>query len=499
MADPAIDAPPYQLPVRRLFWLPLGLSAILLLTVLSGLVGVAWRSLERIQPVQAHLAHIGRIQDVGLSMEQTLLRGMRGTQISGADLQRLRRQIVNITQLEQQLHPETQRQLQQIFQALDQSDQDPMEVLIRTLAQLREVLQAERAQHDLLLSDVARDSATELKLAIILLVVLPLAGGVLLLLLRVRIKHPLQDLGDLLGRLAARDYRPVPNSSLEETAGLVQPVFRSYNELVSRLQELEEEHRAREHTLEQEVRQATEALLAQSRELARAERLAAVGAVSAGLAHELRNPLAGILMACAKLQRGLDDQGQATRVAAVLGELKRINGLLTEQVDAARHVPEPVTEVRLSDLVDELLTLIRYQTPPDIVLEARIPAELTCLLPGAGLRQALLNLILNAVQALDVSGRITIAAEHQDDQLELSVSDDGPGFPEELLRAGVVRPFATGRIGGTGLGLAMVRRFTRDHDGELELRNREPQGAHVTLRLPCVVADAHHGADEIHA
>jgi C4-dicarboxylate-specific signal transduction histidine kinase len=92
-----------------------------------------------------------------------------------------------------------------------------------------------------------------------------------------------------------------------------------------RLQELEIEHRDREHTLEHKVRKATEALLAQSRELARAERLAAVGAISAGLAYELRNPLAGIQMACTKLHRTLSDGEHAARIASVVTELKRVN------------------------------------------------------------------------------------------------------------------------------------------------------------------------------
>ncbi|MGD8933025.1 MAG: ATP-binding protein, partial [Chromatiales bacterium] len=299
-----------------------------------------------------------------------------------------------------------------------------------------------------------------------------------------RIKHPLDDLGDLLVRLAGRDYRPVPNAALSGTAALLQPVFRSYNSLVSRLQELEAQHRAREHTLEQEVRQATEALLEQNRELARAERLAAVGAVSAGLAHELRNPLAGIQMACSKLQRSLGKSDQAARIEAVIGEIKRINGLLTQNVDAARHAPEALERIRLSTLVDEFLNLVRYQVPAGIELQAQVPADLMCLLPVAGLRQALLNLVLNSVQALGDKGHVTVKVQRQDDRLVLSVSDDGPGFPAEMLSVGV-RPFATGRSGGTGLGLAMVRRFTRDHNGELELANRQPHGARVSLQLPC--------------
>ncbi len=472
---------PYRLPVRRLFWLPLGVSAILVLTVLGALVAVSWRGLERIQPVQAHLAYIGLIQDVALSMEQTLLVGLRGSRIQAADLTRLREQVRQLTTMQNHLHPETWVRLEGIANTLDEPQSDPVELLVKTLAQLREALAGERERYDLLLAEVARDNGTELRLAVAFLIALPLAGGALLLMIRARIKHPLDDLGDLLVHLAGRDYRPVPDAALSGAAGLLQPVFRSYNALVSRLQELEAQHSAREHTLEQEVRQATEALLAQNRELARAERLAAVGAVSAGLAHELRNPLAGIQMACSKLQRSLGNSEQAARIEAVIAEIKRINGLLTQKVDAARHAPEVFARVRLSALIDEFFNLMRYQVPAGIVLDAQIPADLVCLLPAAGLRQALLNLVLNAVQALGDGGHVMVAAQRVGEQLVLMVSDDGPGFPAERLQVGV-HPFATGRAGGTGLGLAMVRRFTRDHDGDLELANRQPHGARVTLQ-----------------
>jgi hypothetical protein len=108
----------YRLPVRRLFWLPLGVSAILVLTVLGALVAVSWRGLERIQPVQAHLAHIGLIQDVALSMEQTLLVGLRGSRIQAADLARLRAQVRQLTTLQNHLHPETWARLEGVAETL---------------------------------------------------------------------------------------------------------------------------------------------------------------------------------------------------------------------------------------------------------------------------------------------------------------------------------------------------------------------------------------------
>jgi two-component system, NtrC family, sensor kinase len=487
--DPRAGRPrPYAPAVRRMFWLPLWIAVVLVIAALIGMLVVAWRGVERLGPIEAHLVHIERIQDVGLSMEQTLLQGMRGTRVERAGLTQLRDQVQDLARLEGALHPQTTARLTRIGVRLGDADVDPIDLLFETLAQLRQVLAAERERHAWLLTRIVRDTRAEIRLTAGLLLSGPLLLGAFLFFIRGRVKQPLRALEDLLARLGRKDYRPVPESLLKQIDAVAHPAFHSYNELVSRLQALEAEHRDREQTLEQEVRQATAALLAQSRELGRAERLAAVGAISAGLAHELRNPLAGIQMACSTLQRALGEGEHTARIGAVIDELKRVNYLLTSQVEAARHLPEPLEVVAVGQLVDELLILLRYQIPKRIAIDARVPGELRCLLPAAGLRQALLNLVLNAVQAMPGTGLIQIAADLRDGTLAITVTDSGPGFPQDLLRAGI-RPFATSRPGGTGLGLAMVRRFVRDHDGDLQLANQPPRGAAVTLRLPCRSAE----------
>jgi two-component system, NtrC family, sensor kinase len=472
--------------VRRLFWLPIVVSGAVVILVLIGLVAISWHGLARIQPVQVHSVHIGRLQHLSTDMEDVLFRGLReASDLKRSELLPLSSEVIGTLEEEPGLSSPEADGLRRIAGLLSRGEGLPIDDLFAALTELRGLQQRERRLHDSLLNSVAEDTATALELSLILVVVLPLGGGVALLLLRRRIEKPLTNLGDLLGRLAARDYRPVPEALVEQSAALVRPVLRSYNGLVERLRQLEDEHRDREHTLEQEVRGATEALLKQSRQLARSDRLAAVGAVSAGLAHELRNPLAGIQMACSKLRRVFPDGEQRARLEAVIAELKRLNRLLSERVDAARHAPEELTPTDLRATVGQFLSLVRYQVPAGISVTSDIPEGLECRLPEGGLRQALLNLVLNAAQSMEGgAGTVTIRAWREGETVGISVSDTGPGFPDEMLTVGV-RPFASGRVGGTGLGLAMVRRFTQDINGGLELANLEPHGARVSMRLPC--------------
>jgi two-component system, NtrC family, sensor kinase len=481
---PPTVEPPGRLSMRKVFWLPLWLTSALVMLALLWLVGMSWRTLGQLRPVQEHLGYIIAVQDVSLDMEQALLKDMRGAAISAPQLATLQQEVQHIAGLGGALHPHARQRLAAAAKRLSDPAQSTVDQMFEALAQVKQVLADERTLHDNLLQSVVDNTRVELRLSVILLIVLPIAGGLGMLLLQMRTEQPLRDLQDLLDRLSERDLTPLPPAEVERTARLARPAFQSYNVLVSRLQELEAEHRDREGLLEQRVRDATAALLAQSRELSRAERLAAVGAVSAGLAHELRNPLAGIQLACSKMQHKLEECGQSQRIGAVIGELKRINNLLTEQVDAARHAPEVAVPVQLEEMVGELLGLLRYQVPAGFVLETQIDERLQCTLPLAGLRQALLNLLLNAVQIQGDSGHVLVSAVSDGERLVLQVADQGPGFPETMLRAGI-RPFATGRSGGTGLGLAMVRRFVRDLDGDLLLANRTPHGALVTLSLPC--------------
>ncbi|MDX2167405.1 MAG: ATP-binding protein [Deltaproteobacteria bacterium] len=352
----------------------------------------------------------------------------------------------------------------------------------QTRVQLDAAMLSERQHGENVL--LGLESKTDLQLKLELAAPLAvLAVGILLLpLARRRIIRPLDMFGARLARLADGDFRPLPLEGVDE---FLLPLHRQLNAVAQRLQELEAEHAEREHSLENKVRSATGRLLDQQRTLARAERLAATGELAASVAHELRNPLAGIQITLANLRADFDDPELVERVDLVSNEVARLTRLLNSLLDSARHTPEAPRPIRLAEQVDELFALTRVQLPDAVRLTHGIDRSLTCRLPADRLRQALLNLLLNAGAALGSQGGTVHvdAAVGDDGRLRIAVEDDGPGFPAELLEGGI-RPFFSTREHGTGLGLAMVRRFARELGGDIALEARAPHGARVRISLP---------------
>jgi len=354
----------------------------------------------------------------------------------------------------------------------------PPEVILEGIVLMQALEERETARQAALLEDLRQDAAREVRLAVWGFLTI---SAVAVWFLWMRVVRPLQGLGYLLTRVAEGRFEVAP---IGRGPPFMAPVFDHYNRLVTRLEELEAAHRQRAESLEESVRAASSALIEQHQALARSERLAAVGETSAGVAHELRNPLAGAALALENLQQEVDDPEIASRLRAVAGEIGRAVRALNDYLRSARHAPEALEEVRVGELVTELAELLRYQAPANVRLNVDVEGDLVATLPAERLRGALMNLVLNAFQAMEgSSGEVRVSARDRDGKLELRVEDEGPGFGEEMLSTGV-RPFATGREGGTGLGLAIVRRAAQDFGGHVDIYNRAGGGAGVCLTLP---------------
>jgi signal transduction histidine kinase len=233
------------------------------------------------------------------------------------------------------------------------------------------------------------------------------------------------------------------------------------------------------------------------------ERLAALGALSASVAHEVRNPLGVIFNSLGSLRKLLKQEGNVGLLLGIIQEeADRLNAMVGDLLDFARPLRPTLTPVPLRPLVEDALDAARTRTPGadegkrparagqlegPLELDLRIPPGLTLMADARLLRQALVNLLLNALQAMPKGGVLSVHAEMQtglgNPQARILVRDTGPGVPPEQ-RANVFQPFFTTKATGTGLGLAVVRRIIEGHGGRINLLEREEGGAEFELLLP---------------
>jgi len=161
-----------------------------------------------------------------------------------------------------------------------------------------------------------------------------------------------------------------------------------------------------------------------------------------------------------------------------------MTALLNHLLEQTGVAPELPVSVDIGNAIDEVAHLVTFQLPETIRIEQEIEKDLRLTLPEDRFRQAMLNLLLNSTQGIGkLPGTIEVLGRRKNGHVEIMISDDGPGFPEEMLESGPI-PFFSRRERGSGLGLATVRRFARDLGGRLTISNVQPHGARVVLELP---------------
>lgn len=250
------------------------------------------------------------------------------------------------------------------------------------------------------------------------------------------------------------------------------------------------------HDITQRKR-AEEQILQQAAELQRATQLSFVGELAAGLAHEIKNPLAGIQGGVDILIRRRDkNDPEREALEGMRHEVQRIDNTVRTLLNKARPRLVSVRVTSLRDIVGRAVNLARAQLTDAVSKTESVriefePSEDPINIPidAAQIEDAVLNLIINAIEAVDGSGRVTIRvaqnqkAEDDRDQARVEVSDTGRGITEEDLTR-IFNPFFTTRPGGTGLGLPAVRRIARAHGGGVEVESSIGDGSTFTLYLP---------------
>jgi signal transduction histidine kinase len=299
------------------------------------------------------------------------------------------------------------------------------------------------------------------------------------------IVRPLDDLARAAEGVAGGARRlAVPRTSVRELAEL----GRSLRTMTERL--LEEEEKLR-HKID-EVEQATASLKSAQDHLVRSERLASVGRLAAGLAHEIGNPIAAVMgLQDLLLEGGLTPEEQRDFVVRTKKETERVHRILKDLLAFARPGAESVRDAEGSGSVevavhDTVALLMPHPALKDVALELDLHPELPDVaLSRERLIQVVLNLVLNAADAVGAGGRVRIVAARSERGVRLSVEDDGPGIDPKVVGR-LFEPFVTTKeVGkGTGLGLAVCRGLVESVGGSIGLDPNVTRGACFVVDLP---------------
>lgn len=291
--------------------------------------------------------------------------------------------------------------------------------------------------------------------------------AVLFMVLAVVIHRPMVELQEKMARVRGGDF--FVNVGFAERNDEIGDLGRHFNQMVQQLRESREEIERLHRT-----------------QISRAEHLATLGEMAAGLAHEIRNPLAGIAGVMEIVGRDLPSNSAAK---GVLGEVRHevvhINKIVTELLEIARPKPPVYRPADLVAVTEHASLFTRDQASAKHVTLEIIKGDAVPLLEfdSGQIHQVILNLLLNAVQACSDGGSVRVQFSADDQTVTTTVSDNGKGIPPDVL-PNIFRPFFTTKGNGTGLGLSLARRIVEAHGGRLTATSELGRGSQFALILP---------------
>jgi len=290
---------------------------------------------------------------------------------------------------------------------------------------------------------------------------------VLLSVLLVLIERPLEELANTIGRVRGGDL--TARVSFAKRGDDVGKLGRQFNEMIERL----DENRREIEELHQ-------------REMARAEHLATLGELAAGLVHEIRNPLAGIAGVVDIMGKELPANSPSREVISdVHREILRIQAILNDLLSYARPRPPDFRVADLNTTVEQAIGLVRQQVrtkPIEVQFEPN-PALAPVRHDPPLIQQVILNLALNGIQAISDAGVVRACVRQESGFAVIEVSDTGRGIPPEALSK-IFKPFFTTRKEGTGLGLSLANGIVQSHGGRIEVHSTMRKGTQFRIWLP---------------
>jgi signal transduction histidine kinase len=281
-------------------------------------------------------------------------------------------------------------------------------------------------------------------------------------------QHCLQEMGSF-GPEFRREW-PIP--ATHKTFDMIVSPLHQPDGSITRLHILRDiTERKRLEAELQEYSQNLEAKVAeQAEKLRRQDRLALLGEISAGLAHEIRTPLGAIITGIKLLEKGAEDPGESELIFTLLKrETARLEGKVSEFLTYAKPRLPQLKKTHLGSLLEEVRTILTTDRPllRNVTLKVMIHPDLPPWpMDGEQVKEVLLNLGVNALQSLQGKGTLSFQVQHGNECIEIVVRDDGPGIPADAL-PDIFKPFYSRRPGGTGLGLAICQQIIENHGGTL--------------------------------
>ena len=273
-------------------------------------------------------------------------------------------------------------------------------------------------------------------------------------------------------------------------AGELADVAHAFNTMSRQLQEAREEINAWTRTLEARVEQKTRELSSAQEEMLRVERMASIGKLAAVVAHEINNPLAGILTYAKLLKKRFagKDQDIYSTLDLVESESRRCGEIVRNLLTFARKTTMNYGPADLNAVIARCVRLVKHKLDlANIALQLELAQELPSVWCDSGqIEQVVLALVVNAIDAMPNGGNLTLRTRRKDDsQAQIEVCDDGVGMPPEVL-ANLFEPFFTTkeRGRGLGLGLAISRSIIERHEGKIEVSSARGSGTRFTITLP---------------
>src|SRR5580692_1237022 len=291
--------------------------------------------------------------------------------------------------------------------------------------------------------------------------------GALLVVLTYAVQRPMVELQQKIAQLGCGDLNVAVSFSHRNDE--IGDLGRNFNQMVVQLRESRAEIERLHHT-----------------QMSRAEHLATLGEMATGLAHEIRNPLAGIAGVIEIIGRDLPSSSPARAVVKdVRQEIARIDHIVTDLLQTARPHPPTVRKSDLNTTVEHAVMLGRQQAMAKPV-EIELHKDST--LPDVEhdsdqIHPVLLNLLLNALQAIDRQGKVEVTLAQRGPNAVVEVTDNGRGIAPENL-PNIFRPFYTTKGEGTGLGLSLARRIIEDHQGRIDVTSTVGKGTTFAVVLP---------------